>query len=86
MIILLLDWIGTIFIIFGSFIITLKKAFKPKVRLIALSSYLASNIFWMPFAIMLGTYGLLVTQVVLFLINLRGIINCKSEIKLNKKL
>lgn len=86
MILIILDWIGTVFVVFGSFLITLKKARKPKIRLFALSSYLISNIFWIPFAIMLRTYGLLITQIFLFIINLRGIINCYKESKMEKKL
>ena len=81
MIVTFLDWTGTVLIILGSIIIASKKASKPKIRLFALSFYLASNVFWIPFAILLRTYGLLITQIVLFIINLRGIIYCFIESK-----
>jgi len=81
MLVIFLDWSGTIFIIIGSIIFTSRKASKPKIRLFALSFYLLSNIFWSPFAIILETYGLLVTQIILFVINIRGIIICLIEIR-----
>ncbi len=81
MITIILDWTGTFFIILGSIFITSKKAFKPKIRLLTLSFYFLSNIFWIPFAIILETYGLLVTQIILLIINLKGIFNCFIEIK-----
>ena len=81
MIVILLDWLGASVIIIGSFIIALKIAYKPKVRLFALSFYLMSNIVWIPFAIKIEKYGLLLTQIILFFINSKGIINCFIDIR-----
>jgi len=79
MLITILDWVGTIFILIGNLIITSKLASKPKTRLFAISFYLVSNITWIPFAIMLETYGLLITQILLLFMNIKGIINCYKE-------
>ena len=80
-IISILDWCGTIFILLGNYIITTSLASKPKIRLIGISSFLLSNIFWMPFAIILGVEGLLITQILLMPMNIRGIRNCYKELK-----
>jgi len=77
----ILDWSGTIFVLIAAFIIGGKKASIPKVRLIGLVFFLTANALWVPMAIILQTWGLLMSQVILVLINLRGIINCIKEMK-----
>lgn len=72
---------GTIAILIGAILFTCKSAFKPKVRKLALISYLACNGFWIPMAILVGTWFMLVAQIVLFGINTRGLINIRREIK-----
>jgi len=81
MITTILDWTGTIFIILGNFIITSERSFNPKIKLIALISYLISNILWIPFAILLNIEGLLITQVIFLLTNIKGIYYCIKKIK-----
>ena len=81
MIITILDWIGTIMVLIAAFILSSKISSKPKNRMWGFIFFLVSNIFWIPFAILLQAYGLLVTQVILFFTNLRGIINCIKEAK-----
>lgn len=74
MIITTLDWVGTIFILLGNYMVSSKKAFRPKIRLFGLSFFLISNIVWIPFAILLEAEGLLTTQIILMTMNTRGII------------
>jgi len=79
--IIILDWIGTIMVLIAAFILASKMSSNPKNRKWGFGFFLVSNIFWIPFAILLHAYGLLVTQVILFFSNLRGIINCIKEAK-----
>lgn len=81
MLITILDWIGTIMVLIAAFILSSKKSSKPKNRMYGFIFFLISNILWIPFAILLHAYGLLITQIILFFINLRGIFNC---VKINK--
>ena len=81
MIITILDWIGTFFIILGNYIITSERSFNPKIKLIAIIFYLISNIVWIPFAILLQVEGLLITQIILLLTNIKGIYYCIKKIK-----
>jgi large-conductance mechanosensitive channel len=85
MIVTILDWVGTVLVIIGTLLITLKTAFKPEVRLCSLGLYFTGNIVWMPFALLIGQYGLFITQIVLFVINLNGIFICIKAIKEQKK-
>ncbi len=71
---IVLDWVGTFLIIIGTLLIASKNAFKPEIRLLGLSFYLISNIAWTPLAFLIKRPGLLLTQIVLFIINLNGII------------
>jgi len=80
MIATILDWTGTIFIIIGSIILA-KKDIKLNFRLLVFIFYLVSNILWIPMSLFLGTYGLLLAQIILFFINIKGIIVCFVEIK-----
>ena len=85
MLTLILDWTGTILIIIAAIILSSKISSNPKNRRWGFIFFLISNMFWIPFAILLQTYGLLITQVILFFINLRGIFNCIKEVKKDEK-
>ena len=82
---IILDWSGTILIIIAAIILSSKITSHPKNRMWGFIFFLISNMFWIPFAIILQTYGLLITQVILFFINLRGIFNCIKEVKKDGK-
>ena len=79
-----LDWTGTTFILLGNYMVSSKKAFKPKVRLFGLSFFLISNIVWIPFAILLRIEGLLTTQILLMIMNVRGVIILLFKLKKEK--
>jgi hypothetical protein len=73
------DWSGTITVLIAAFVFAMKRAYKPKLRLIGFTFFLISNCFVIPLAIMKSAEGLLFTQIVLLVINIRGIINCYKE-------
>lgn len=77
----ILDWVGTVMVLIAAFLFTMKSSANPKVRIKALLFYLGSNAVWIPFAIILSTWGFLLTQIILLGMNIRGIIHCKREIK-----
>lgn len=79
MILTLLDWLGTAFILVGAFIFTSKKVTESKWRKKALYSYATSNLFWGIMSFTLGLWGMFFTQIVLSLINMRGLYNNKKE-------
>lgn len=81
MLTIILDWTGTILILIAATILSSKISSKPKNRMWGFIFFLISNMFWIPFAIILKTYGLLITQIILFFINLCGIFNCIKEVK-----
>lgn len=74
----ILDFGGTVLIILASLILTSKTASNPKIRIKALLLFLGSNILWIPFAILLGTPWFLITQCILLILNIKGIIYCKK--------
>lgn len=73
----ILDWAGTTLIILASILLTSKKASKPKIRLKVFTLFLGSNLLWIPLAILLILPGFFLTQCILLIINLKGIITCK---------
>ena len=86
MIIDILDWIGSLFIIFGAIMITSKKESNPKIRIIALFLYYVSIIAWIPFSLMIRATGLFWSQIIFSFINLRGLYYCFKEIKKSRNL
>lgn len=80
MLVIILDWSGTLFIILGSIILA-NKHINSKHRLIVFILYLISNLLWIPMSLVVGTYGLLLAQAILLIINIKGIIICVIEIK-----
>jgi len=79
--ILIFEWIGTIFVLIGGLLITSKRASNPKIREVALFAYIVGTIAFGIFAYFIGAYGLLLTQTVFFFINVRGVINCIKEMR-----
>jgi len=79
--ILIIEWIGTVFVLVGGLLITRKRASNPKKRKVALYFYIVGTLAFGWFAWLIQAYGLLVTQTVFFFINLRGVVRCIKEIK-----
>ena len=84
MLTIILDFIGTVFIILGGFVITSKKASNPKIRRLALIFYSISVLVWIPFTILIGAYFMFFSQLIFCYINGKGLYFCAKEIK-NKK-
>ena len=82
MIIDILDFAGTIMVLTAAYLFSLKKAYKPKIRLIAFSCFLASNVVWIPMGFMVGLQSFLLTQGILVVLNTKGIFVCRKEMKL----
>lgn len=76
-----LDYTGTFFVLVAALLFTSKKAASPKVRRVALICFVTSNGFWIPMAILLGLYGMLTSQIILCIINIKGLIYVRREIK-----
>ena len=83
MIVDILDFCGTIMVLMAAFIFSMKRAYKPKLRLIAFSCFLGSNIVWIPMGFMVELPWFLFTQGVLVILNTKGIIICYKELKKN---
>ena len=81
MLITILDWTGTIFILVGNYLVSSDGADKLTIRFIALSFFLISNIFWIPLAIILGVEGVFITQILLMPMNIRGILILRKKLK-----
>ena len=64
----------------AAFLISSKHAIKPKVRIWAFSFYIAVCICFASMGFLLGTWGLVLNQTVLFFINIRGIYNAAKEL------
>lgn len=76
-----LDYGGMFCIILAAYIFTSKKAYSAKYRRMAITFYLISNGLWIPMAIILMIPGLLISQVILLLINIKGMKNVLRELK-----
>lgn len=74
MLIQILDYLGTFFVIMAAFLFSSKSAAKPSIRKKAFILFLFSNALWIPMSILIGTYGLLVSQIILTMINIKGIV------------
>ena len=78
-------FLGTIAILIAAFTISSKKAINPKVRIFAFTSYIGACIFMGIMGALANNpdgYWLVIQQVVLFGINIRGIINARKQLKL----
>ena len=79
MIVNILDFAGTVMVLTAAYLFSLKKAYKPKIRLIAFSCFLISNTVWIPMGIIVGLPWFLLTQAILVILNTKGIIVCYKE-------
>lgn len=79
MIVNILDFCGTIMVLTAAYLFSLKKAYKPKIRLIAFSCFLISNMVWIPMGFIVGLPFFLLTQSILVILNTKGIIVCYRE-------
>lgn len=81
------SFLGTVAIFIAAFLISSKKAIRPKVRILAFTAYIGACIF---LGIMGAVYPtgpdpwMIIQQVVLFFINLKGIWNARRELKNGK--
>ena len=79
MIVNILDFCGTVMVLTAAFLFSMKKAYKPKIRLIAFSCFLGSNFVWIPMGFIVGLPWFLLTQGILVVLNTKGIVICYKE-------
>ena len=79
MIVDILDFAGTIMVLTAAFLFSMKKAYKPKIRLTAFSFFLGSNFVWIPMGFIVGLPWFLLTQGILVVLNIKGVIVCYRE-------
>ena len=78
------SFLGTIAIIIAALTISSKKTINPKVRIYAFISYIGACVFLAIMGMLMNNPAgdwLIIQQVVLFFINLRGINNARKELK-----
>ena len=78
------SFLGTICIFLAAILISSRHAIKPKVRLWAFSSYIGTCIFLGTMGVLMNSSAgdwMLIQQVFLFFINIRGIINARKQLK-----
>lgn len=75
----ILDYSGTVCVIIAALLFASKKANLPKTRKIAFTFFLLSNVFWIPMSLILQAYGLFISQIIMAIINTKGLINLKGE-------
>jgi len=80
--------LGTISLLIAAFLITSKKVINPKIRILTFSFYLGACLFLTLMGLCMGGFAglwIIIQQIVLVFINIRGIYYAVKEIK-NKKL
>ncbi len=84
MIKLILEWLGTALILIGISLLASKKASKPKIRIYGLTLSLIGCSSLGIFGILIGAFGIAVTQLGVILLDIWGINNCIHEIKVSR--
>lgn len=86
MILTIVDWLATAFIIIAAFCISSKESINPKVRITAFIFYLLGCTCLIILGSIVHTLGLIVQQIILCGFNIRGLINGVKEWKNSKKI
>ena len=76
--------LATICILAAAFVISSKYAIKPKVRMFAFSSYTGACICFIGLGLTINDSWLIIQQIVLLGLNVRGIYNAIKELKREK--
>lgn len=78
---ILFEWLSTIFFLSGAFFYTGKKASNPKIRIYSFMFYMVGGVIFITLNLIYKSYPFAITQIVFTIMDVRGIINCKREIK-----
>jgi len=81
----LIDILGIIFIITGGLFFVSPKAHNPKIRNYGIFSYTISNIILIIYSIPIGADLVFITQIILFVLNIYGLITNFIKIRKTKK-
>lgn len=84
MILMILEWLGTILIIIGIGLLASKKASKPQTRLLGLLLSLIGCASLAIFGFLIGAFGVMITQIGVISLDVWGINNCIKEIRYKK--
>ena len=82
----IVDWLGTFFVLFGTIIISLKKSMNPKIKLVAIISFLITAVCFFIIGIIINLPGMIINQFVLFWIDVYGFYNCVKMIRSEKNI
>lgn len=74
-------WLSTFFFLFGAFLYSSKKASSPRHRIKGFICYEIAGIIYIITCLVLGLYPYALTQLIFCIFDIRGIINCRKEIK-----
>lgn len=85
MILTIIDWIGTIFIIMAAFYNS-RKNMTPKNRIKTFGFFTTGCVFILILGCMVSTWGLVTQQVILLFFNIRGLVYGVKEWKKEKRL
>jgi len=75
-----IGWIGSILVLSGLLLISSKKASNPEIRLKGFIGCVIGCIMLSIISFYINAYDLLITNIGVSIINIRGLINCKKEI------
>ena len=78
------DLLATIFIIAAAFVMTTKHIIKPKVRIVAFSMYSLACISFILFGLAVGSVWLIIQQLILMGLNIRGFYIAIKELRKKK--
>ena len=77
----MIEWLSTIFFLTGAFIYTGKRQNQPKIRIYGFSFYIVGGLIFIALNLYYGSYAFSTTQIIFTVFDVRGIINCRREIK-----
>lgn len=77
----LIEWLSTFFFLIGAYYYSGNKASDPKTRIRAFVFYNIGGIIFITLNLYYQSYPFATTQIIFTILDVRGIINCKKEIK-----
>ena len=77
----LFQWLSTFWFLFGAVLYSSKKAKNPRRRMNGFICYTIGGWIYVATCLYLGLYPFVLTQLVFCFFDIRGIINCRKEIK-----
>lgn len=78
-------WLSTIFFLYGAYLYSSVKAKSPRRRMKGFVCYMIGGVIYIITCFKLGLYPYALTQIVFCVFDIRGIRNCRKEIKKGDK-